>query len=188
MAKRVFLVLFLPVLLSSLLVADETTDLNSVDSSTSASVSKELTMNTDRIDYFEIGFLSSPYAGTGAPAISSSTVELDLHDDGYASGSIYVFWSYATDDKFRIELSITDLAFENQDSIKWNVSALDNEINVVPSGKPYAWSFNEDSRFSSGLEKGVLLNLETTETVFDKLVGVYEGSITLTITSDGETS
>lgn len=181
--RNVFMFLFFFIYVVFGLNSDTRTELTEITGNSEASVSKEVTMNTHNINYFEVGFITEEYSGNGSPAISNDVLPLILNNDGYASTSIYVFWAYATDDKFSIELSMTPLAFEDQDTIAWKASN-GTGINITPESNPYIWEFNQNGHFSSDFEEGVLLNLETTEPIEGKIAGLYDGALVLTITSD----
>ena len=156
---------------------------------TKAGTEKDITMNIQNINYFEAGFLSDEYSGTGSLPLSNGDVILIPDDNGVATGAIYVYWTYATDDKFSMELSIDGPmrieGDETSSEINWEVSN-DNQNIKITDSTPYTWSFNDkDDLFHSTIEKGILLNITTTESFIGKKVGDYTGYLTLTIKPEG---
>lgn len=156
---------------------------------TKAGTEKDITMNIQNINYFEAGFLSDEYSGTGSLPLSNGDVILIPDDNGAASGAVYVYWAYATDDKFSMELSIDGPmrieGDETSSEINWEVSN-DNQNIKITDSTPHTWSFNDkDDLFHSTIEKGILLNIKTTESFIGKKVGDYTGYLTLTIKPEG---
>ena len=175
-----FLLILSPITADVIYVGD---DFDTADNKTSA---KDVHLKLDGIDYFEAGFLTESYSGTGSPAISYDELPLAIDDDGRASGSIYIYWAYATNDKFHIDIGISDSlkTEDDQSSMEWTVTGegislgKDNLTDEVAS-------FNADGGFSSAMEKGKLLTISTVDTVYGKSADAHYGTITLSIVADG---
>ena len=143
----------------------------------------DVSVDFKNISYFEIGFLSSEYSGSGNLPLSNSAIVMEVGDDGVATGSVYVYWGYATNDYFNINLSITDLGSEEGDEIGLEATVEDE---TVTSESPYKWEFNTNNngRYTSEFNRGVIVDFKTTESVYGKKAVDYTGTLTLTITTD----
>lgn len=143
----------------------------------------DVSVDFGRISYFEAGFLTSQYTGSGNLPLSNSDIVMNVGDDGIATGSVYVYWGYASNDYFNISLGVSPLTSEEDDEI-----ALEATIGetTVTSETPYKWEFNtgEDGRYTSAFEPGVLVEFKTAEAVYGEKAVDYTGTLTLTITTD----
>ena len=178
-------------------VVSTTAELNS---GTAMTAQVPVTLNPSQINYFETGFITQPYSGEGSPSVSNDVLVLELGDDGYATGSIYVYWVYATSDNVAINLSISDLASAPDSSgtssqIDWSVSC--NGKTITSADSPEADSpeadspeadspeqivqLNDGTGFKKGANGTTKLDITTTESVDGKPAVDYQGTITLKV-------
>lgn len=156
---------------------------------TVASAEKDVIMNIQNVNYFEAGYLSDEYSGTGSLPESNGDVILTPGDNGLATGVVYVYWAYATDDKFSMKLSIDGPmrieGDETSSTIDWKAVNNDENITITDSSA-HTWSFNgDDDLFHSAMENGIRFDISTTESFIGKKAGEYKGYLTLTIIPAG---
>lgn len=188
MRKLLTVTMLLSVFLSVLTAVQvtETEDPLTTDIQMSADV--PVYMYLSAIDYFEAGFITQPFDGSESPALSDEAVTLTLGNGGYASGSVYVYWVYATSDKVGMNISLSPLeSVQNPGAyIDWQVDFGEGETVTPESENVQLVAFNEEAdRFlsDSGYE---LLSIRTSESVDGKPADSYEGTITLEIVSLGQ--
>ena len=171
-----------------------------LNSGTPMTAQVPVTLNPSQINYFETGFITQPYYGKGSPSVSNDVLVLELGDDGYATGSIYVYWVYATSDNVAINLSISKLKSAPDSSgtssqIDWSVSC--NGKTIASADSPEEDSPEEDSPeadspeqivqlndgtgFKKGADGTTKLDITTTESVDGKPAVDYQGTITLKV-------
>ena len=102
----------------------------------------DVSVDFRNISYFEIGFLSSEYSGSGNLPLSNSAIAMEVGDDGVATGSVYVYWGYATNDYFNINLSIAPLVSGNGDEIDLEAVV---KGETVTSESPYKSKYGSNS-------------------------------------------
>lgn len=168
-------------------VVSTTAELNS---GTAMTAQVPVTLNPSQINYFETGFITQPYSGDGSPSVSNDVLVLELGDDGYATGSIYVYWVYATSDNVAINLAISKLKSAPDSSgtssqIDWSVSC--NGKTITSADSPEADSpeqivqLNDGTGFKKGADGTTKLDITTTESVDGKPAVDYQGTITLKV-------
>ena len=168
-------------------VVSTTAELNS---ETAMTAQVPVTLNPSQINYFETGFITQPYSGDGSPSVSNDVLVLELGDDGYATGSIYVYWVYATSDNVAINLAISKLKSAPDSSgtssqIDWSVSC--NGKTITSADSPEADSpeqivqLNDGTGFKKGADGTTKLDITTTESVDGKPAVDYQGTITLKV-------
>ena len=163
-------------------VVSTTAELNS---GTAMTAQVPVTLNPSQINYFETGFITQPYYGKGSPSVSNDVLVLELGDDGYATGSIYVYWVYATSDNVAINLSISDLASAPDSSgtssqIDWSVSY--EETTITPTNGPVQIvHLNDGTGFAKGAVWMTKLDIKTTESLDGKPAVDHQGTITLKV-------
>ena len=168
-------------------VVSTTAELNS---GTAMTAQVPVTLNPSQINYFETGFITQPYSGEGSPSVSNDVLVLELGDDGYATGSIYVYWVYATSDNVAINLAISKLKSAPDSSgtssqIDWSVSC--NGKTITSADSPEADSpeqivqLNDGTGFKKGADGTTKLDITTTESVDGKPAVDYQGTITLKV-------
>ena len=168
-------------------VVSTTAELNS---GTAMTAQVPVTLNPSQINYFETGFITQPYSGDGSPSVSNDVLVLELGDDGYATGSIYVYWVYATSDNVAINLAISKLKSAPDSSgtssqIDWSVSC--NGKTITSADSPEADSpeqivlLNDGTGFNKGADGTTKLDITTTESVDGKPAVDYQGTITLKV-------
>ena len=166
---------------------------NELRPNTQLSAQLPVTLPLKEVNYFETGFIIEPFDGTGSPSVSNDPVNLTLNSEGTASGSVYVYWVYATSDKVSINMSISEMKAMSDSSsdvvsdaeIDWDVSC--NDEKTAKPGQPVLLvELNDGNSFTSGSCGDYLLSIKT-GSVDDKLSANYEGIITLQIVSDDGT-
>lgn len=160
-----------------------------LNSGTAMTAQVPVTLNPSQINYFETGFITQPYYGKGSPSVSNDVLVLELGEDGYATGSIYVYWVYATSDNVAINLSISKLASDpdsgTSSKIGWSVSC--NGKTITSADSPEADSpeqivqLNDGTGFKKGADGTTKLDITTTESVDGKPAVDYQGTITLKV-------
>lgn len=163
-------------------VVSSTAELNS---GTAMTAQVPVTLNPSQIDYFETGFITQPYSGDGSPSVSNDVLVLELGEDGYATGSIYVYWVYATSDNVAINLSISDLASAPDSSgtssqIGWSVSCDGKTITSANSSVQIV-HLNDGTGFTNGADWKTKLDITTTESLDGKPAVDHQGTITLKV-------
>lgn len=154
-----------------------------LNSGTPMTAQVPVTLNPSQINYFETGFITQPYYGKGSPSVSNDVLVLELGDDGYATGSIYVYWVYATSDNVAINLSISELASAPDSSgtsskIDWSVSC--NGKTITSAAPVQIVHLNYGTGFAKGADGTTKLDI-TTKSVDGKPAVDYQGTITLKV-------
>ena len=163
-------------------VVSTTAELNS---GTAMTAQVPVTLNPSQINYFETGFITQPYYGKGSPSVSNDVLVLELGDDGYATGSIYVYWVYATSDNVAINLAISKLKSAPDSSgtssqIDWSVSCNGKTITSADSPEQIV-QLIDGTGFKKGADGTKKLDITTTESVDGKPAVDYQGTITLKV-------
>lgn len=185
MLRTVFISSFMFVFLFFASAADQVVSTTAeLSSETAMTAQVPVTLNPSQINYFETGFITQPYSGDGSPSVSNDVLVLGLGDDGYATGSIYVYWVYATSDNVAINLSISDLASDpdsgTRSKIGLSVSCDGKTINSADSPVQIV-QLNDGTGFTKGADGMTKLDITTTESVDGKPAVDHQGTITLKV-------
>lgn len=155
-----------------------------LNSGTAMTAQVPVTLNPSQINYFETGFITQPYSGKGSPSVSNDVLVLELGEDGYATGSIYVYWVYATSDNVAINLSISELASDpdsgTSSKIGWSVSYNGKTITSADSPEQIV-QLNDGTGFKKGADGTKKLDITTTESLDGKPAVDHQGTITLKV-------
>lgn len=155
-----------------------------LNSGTPMTAQVPVTLNPSQINYFETGFITQPYSGEGSPSVSNDVLVLELGEDGYATGSIYVYWVYATSDNVAINLSISKLASDPDSSgtssqIGWSVSC--DGKTITSANLPVQIVHRNDGTGFKRAYWMTKLDIATTESLDGKPAVDHQGTITLEV-------
>ena len=144
-------------------VVSTTAELNS---GTAMTAQVPVTLNPSQINYFETGFITQPYSGDGSPSVSNDVLVLELGEDGYATGSIYVYWA--------------DPDSGSSSKIDWSVSC-DGKTITSANSPVQIVHLNDGTGFAKGADWMTKLDITTTESLDGKPAVDHQGTITLEV-------